>query len=51
MEERKGHYMKAKMLSSQFDALEIPTNAITIDISKNPDQIVEMILAKIEKKK
>jgi carbohydrate kinase (thermoresistant glucokinase family) len=49
MEERKGHYMKASMLSSQFKTLEPPTHAITIDISKTPDEIVDEIIEKINK--
>ncbi|HEY2722320.1 MAG TPA: gluconokinase [Chitinophagaceae bacterium] len=46
MEERRGHYMKSKMLASQFETLEIPANAITIDISKSPDEIVDLIVSK-----
>ncbi|MFI5187644.1 MAG: gluconokinase [Chitinophagales bacterium] len=49
MEERKDHYLQPKMLSSQFGILEIPEQAIIIDISKNPDEIVEGILSEIEK--
>jgi len=47
MEERKGHYMKANMLSSQFEALEVPRHAITIEISHPPDEIVEQIISEI----
>jgi gluconate kinase len=50
MDERKDHFMPASLLSSQFDALEIPANCITIDISNNPDEIVEMIISRIESK-
>jgi carbohydrate kinase (thermoresistant glucokinase family) len=50
MEERKDHFMPAGLLSSQFDALQIPDNCITIDISNSPDVIVEMILSQIEAK-
>jgi gluconate kinase len=38
------------MLSSQFKTLEPPTHAITIDISKTPEEIVDEIIAKINKK-
>jgi len=48
MEERSGHYMKPKMLSSQFDILEVPPYAIQIDISKTPDEIVEEIISRIQ---
>jgi carbohydrate kinase (thermoresistant glucokinase family) len=49
MERRKGHFMPASMLSSQFKALEPPTHAITIDISKTPDEIVDEIIGKLNK--
>jgi len=48
MEDRKDHFMPAGLLSSQFDALEIPDNCITIDISNSPDKIVEMIISQID---
>ena len=48
MEERKDHFMPAGLLSSQFDALQIPDNCITIDISNSPDEIVEMIISQID---
>lgn len=40
MQVRSGHYMKPHMLKSQFDALEEPQNAITIDISNSVEQII-----------
>jgi len=48
MEERKDHFMPANLLSSQFDALQIPENCMTIDISNSPDKIVEMIISQID---
>jgi len=48
MEKRKDHFMPPGLLSSQFDALEIPANSIKVDISKNPDEIVETIIAQIK---
>ena len=41
---RSGHYMKADMLASQFDALEEPSDALTVDVSPPPGAIVEQIL-------
>lgn len=41
---RKDHFMKPEMLKSQFDTLEEPTNALTIDISNSADKIVQEIL-------
>jgi carbohydrate kinase (thermoresistant glucokinase family) len=48
MDQRKDHFMPATLLSSQFDALQIPNNCITIDISNSPDEIVEMIISQID---
>ena len=47
MEERPNHYMPPALLSSQFDALEIPQNCVTMDIAKDPDEIVNEILSQI----
>lgn len=44
MEKRTDHYMKPHMLKSQFDALEEPVNALTVDISKPVDEIVQNTL-------
>lgn len=40
---RKGHYMKEQMLASQLADLEEPTDALSIDISNSPEQIVSEI--------
>ena len=40
---RRGHYMKAKLLKSQFKALEEPQNALVIDASQKPEEIVREI--------
>jgi gluconokinase len=47
MEKRTDHYMKPQMLQSQFEALEEPVNALTIDISMPVDEIVQEILKQI----
>jgi gluconokinase len=48
MSKRRDHYMKPDMLKSQFEALEEPTNALTMDISKSVDEIVGDILKSME---
>jgi gluconokinase len=40
---RAGHYMKAAMLQSQFDALEQPTNALVLDVSMSLDEMLDRI--------
>ncbi len=40
---RRGHFMKPQMLESQFDALEEPRQALRVDVSARPEEIVETI--------
>jgi gluconokinase len=40
---RKGHYMKADMVKSQFAALEVPTDALSIDTRLPPEKIIAEI--------
>ncbi len=44
MQARKGHYMKAQMLQSQFDALEEPGDAIVVGIDQNIEAIVNAVI-------
>lgn len=44
LEARKGHYMKAGLLESQFAALEEPRDALTLDIDDTPGSIADSIL-------
>jgi gluconokinase len=41
---RQDHYMKPQMLQSQFETLEEPANALTVEIYKSVDDIVQEIL-------
>ena len=43
MAHRSGHFMKPKMLESQFATLEPPRAALTIDVAQTPDAIVAEI--------
>jgi len=45
---RKEHYMKPHMLESQFEALEEPANALTIDISSLVDEILSKVLEQMK---
>ena len=47
LESREGHYMPLELLKSQFDTLEPPTNATTISILLNPEEIVEKIVKQV----
>ena len=44
LQRRRGHYMKADMLASQFEALEEPSDAIVADVSQTPALIVDQLL-------
>ena len=46
--ERKHRYMPASLLESQFATLEVPGNAIGIDIAAEPARIIERITAALE---
>ena len=48
MKERKDHFMPADLLASQFEILEKPADALTIDISKSPEEIVSIIQNKLQ---
>lgn len=45
---RDHHFMSSDLLQSQFDTLEIPKHAIEINISLNPEEIVEIIRKEIK---
>jgi gluconokinase len=47
VQQRTGHFMNPNLLRSQFDTLEEPQNALTIDVALNPGAMVEEILKKI----
>lgn len=47
MDKREPHYMKSGMLVSQFEALEEPDDAFTVDIHIPPDLICNAIYGKI----
>ncbi|MBK5209284.1 MAG: NADP-dependent phosphogluconate dehydrogenase [Flavobacteriaceae bacterium] len=47
---RSDHFMPTELLKSQFDILEPPKNAININISLNPKEIVSTIVNKLNQK-
>jgi len=47
---RAGHFMKPSMLQSQFNTLEEPVDAITVDIALSVEEIVKKILAELNNK-
>ena len=44
LRQRHGHFASETILASQFDALEEPDDAITVDIDRSEDEIVEKIM-------
>ena len=47
MQKRKGHYMKSKLLQSQFDVLEIPSYGLHISIEIDKEIIIAKIIEKL----
>ncbi len=43
LKRRAGHYMPVQLLLSQFENLEVPVNALSINIENSPEAIVEII--------
>ena len=41
--QRQGHFMKDTMLKSQFEALEAPKDALTLDVANSPEALVGQI--------
>jgi 6-phosphogluconate dehydrogenase len=48
LNQRTNHYMKSGLLKSQFEDLEVPNYAFTIDINNNPDFIVNQIMSNVQ---
>ncbi len=44
---RQSHFMKPEMLASQFADLEEPTDAIVVDISATPEEVIRKIRGKL----
>lgn len=43
MKRRKDHYMPVELLKSQFETLEEPRDAVIVDISHTPEEIIQII--------
>ncbi len=47
---RENHYFKPELLQSQYDALELPSYGIHIDVDQSPHEIMNEIMDKIKSK-
>ena len=45
---RRGHFASDSILKSQFEELEKPTDALTVEIDKTPDAVVAEIIEKLK---
>jgi carbohydrate kinase (thermoresistant glucokinase family) len=45
LQARKDHFMPPALLASQLATLEIPTNALTLNIALTPEQMIEKIIS------
>ncbi|MGH2593763.1 MAG: gluconokinase [Anaerolineae bacterium] len=43
LQERPGHFMKASLLASQFEALEEPEGVLAVDAAQAPESMVSLI--------
>jgi gluconokinase len=41
LQARSGHYMRATLLESQFEALEEPSDAMVLDVGRPPEELAE----------
>ena len=48
MQERTDHFMKPQMLKSQFNTLEEPADALTMDVSMSVDEIMQEVIKHME---
>jgi gluconokinase len=48
LKERKSHFFNAALLRSQFETLEAPGDALIVDISGAPEEIVRTIIEAVE---
>ena len=48
LQARRGHFASDSILKSQFEDLEQPDDAITVDIDKKPDAIVSEIIVRLK---
>ncbi|MFL5356615.1 gluconokinase [Archangium sp.] len=44
---REGHYMPPVLLDSQLAALEVPEDALPVDVSADPDTVVDTIIREL----
>jgi gluconokinase len=47
LSQRKGHFAGSDLLASQFETLEEPSDAITVDVNRTPEEIVTEIRGKL----
>ena len=47
---RKDHYMPSTLLRSQFDTLEIPNDALKVNINRSPQEIVNIVIGELNAK-
>jgi gluconokinase len=51
MQKRKDHFMPPALLQSQFENLQVPADALKVNINNEPAKIVEMIMQHLSIKK
>lgn len=51
LQQRENHFMPAGLLQSQFETLEVPTDAITVSIMNTPKKIISRVIEIYKTKK
>lgn len=47
MQQRRGHFMEPEMLHSQFEALELPEEALTISVALKVNEITDQVISSL----
>ena len=50
MQKRRGHFMPSSLLRSQFETLEIPADALQVDVTPSIPEIVDEIIERLQLK-
>ena len=50
LEQRTGHFASPSLLASQFETLEEPEDAVVVDASARPEEIVDSIVRELKEK-
>lgn len=47
LQQRREHYFSAALLQSQFEALEVPADAVTVEVNASPEEVCDKIMEEL----